>query len=80
MQSTMQERSFGSPLIEQIDTWESESTIDNLLVRIHVIIKMIKWTGLAPLEFEFPFPSSHTNTAGLHFLAHLHEHTHFLGT
>ena len=30
--------------------------IDNLLVRIHFIIVMIRWTGLAPREFEFPFP------------------------
>ena len=26
----------------------------NLLVRIHFIIVMIRWTGLAPWEFEFP--------------------------
>jgi len=26
---------------------------DNLLVRIHFIIVMIRWTGLAPWEFEF---------------------------
>jgi len=32
--------------------------IDNLLVRIHFIIEMIWWTGLAPWEFEFPFPGS----------------------
>jgi len=30
-----------------------EFFIDNLLVRIHVIIVMIRWTGLAPWEFEF---------------------------
>jgi len=29
--------------------------IDNLLVRILFIIVMIRWTGLAPWEFEFPF-------------------------
>jgi len=29
--------------------------IANLLVRIHFVIEMIKWTGLAPWEFEFPF-------------------------
>ena len=34
---------------------EREFFIDNLLVRIHVIIVMIRWTGLAPWEFEFPF-------------------------
>ena len=30
---------------------EREFVIDNLLVRIHFIIEMIKWTGLAPWEF-----------------------------
>ena len=35
---------------------EREFFIDNLLVRIHCIIVMIRWTGLAPWEFEFPFP------------------------
>ena len=33
-------------------------TLDNLLVRIHCIIEMIRWTGLAPWGFEFPFPGS----------------------
>ena len=36
--------------------------IDNLLVRVHFIIVMIRWTGLAPWEFEFPFPGSRTST------------------
>ena len=31
-----------------------EFFIDNLLVRIHFIIVMIRWTSLAPWEFEFP--------------------------
>jgi len=35
---------------------ERESFIDNLLVRIHFIVVMIRWTGHAPWEFEFPFP------------------------
>jgi len=35
---------------------QRELSIDNLLVRIHFIIVMIRWTGLAPWEFEFPFP------------------------
>jgi len=34
---------------------EREFFIDNLLVRIHLIIVMIRWTGLAPWEFELPF-------------------------
>ena len=29
---------------------------DDLLVRIHFIIVMMRWTGLAPWIFEFPFP------------------------
>jgi len=52
---------------------EREFFIGNLLVRIHVIIVMIRWTGLAPWEFEFPVPGSLTST----FLAIpplLHEH------
>jgi len=39
-----------------------ELFIDNLLVRIHCIIVMIRWTGLAPWEFEFPFPGSRIST------------------
>ena len=35
-----------------------EFFIDNLLVQIHFIIVMIGWTGLAPWNFEFPFPGS----------------------
>jgi len=30
---------------------EKEFFIDNLLVRLHFIIEMIWWTGLAPWEF-----------------------------
>ena len=33
---------------------EREFFIDNLPFRIHFIIVMIRWTGLAPWEFEFP--------------------------
>ena len=32
------------------------------MFRIHFIIVMIRWTGLAPREFEFPFPGSLTST------------------
>ena len=32
------------------------------LVRIHFIIVVIRWAGLAPREFEFPFPGSLTST------------------
>ena len=40
---------------------EREIFIDNLLVRIHCIIVIIRWTGLAPWEFEFPLPGSLTS-------------------
>ena len=39
-----------------------EFFIDNLLVRIHFTIVIIRWTGLAPWEFEFPFPGRLTST------------------
>jgi hypothetical protein len=38
---------------------EREFFIDNLLVRIH---RCFWWTGLAPWEFEFPFPGSFIST------------------
>ena len=41
---------------------ERDFFIDNLLVRIHFIIEMIWWTGLAPREFEFPFAGSLVST------------------
>jgi len=41
---------------------EREFFIDNLLVRIRFIILMIEWTGLAPWEFELPFPGSLAST------------------
>ena len=41
---------------------EREFIIDNLLVQIHFIIVMIRWTGLAPWEFRFSFPGSLTST------------------
>jgi len=34
----------------------------NLLVRIHFIVVMIRWTGFALWEFEFPFPGNLTST------------------
>ena len=45
---------------------EREFFIDNLLVRIHFIIVMIRWTGLVPWEFGFPFPGSLTSALHLH--------------
>ena len=41
---------------------ERQFLIDNLLVRIHLIVVMIRWTGLAPWECEFPFPGSLVST------------------
>jgi len=38
-----------------------ELFIDNLMVRINFIV-VIRWTGLAPWEFEFPFLDSLTST------------------
>ena len=48
---------------DKVSVQEREFFIDNLLVRIHFIIVMIGWTGLAPWEFEFPFPGSLTSTS-----------------
>ena len=44
---------------------EREFFIDNLLVRIHFIIVMVRWTGLAPWEFEFPFSGSLTSAPNI---------------
>jgi hypothetical protein len=41
---------------------QRELFIDNLLVRIHFIIVMIRWTGLAPWEFEFFFSGRLSST------------------
>ena len=41
---------------------ERDFCIDNQLVQIHLIIEMIRWTGLAPWEIEFPFPGSLIST------------------
>ena len=41
---------------------ERKFFIENILVRIHFIIEVIWWTGLAPREFEFPFPGSLIST------------------
>ena len=53
---------YDAPRFRQHVFQKREFFIDNLLVRIHFIIVMIKWTGLAPWEFEFPFPVSLTST------------------
>ena len=41
---------------------EGEFFVKDLLVRIHFIIEMIWWNGLAPCESEFPFPGSLIST------------------
>jgi hypothetical protein len=43
-------------------TEKREYCIDNPQVRIHLIIEMIRWTGLAPWEFEFNFPAGRIST------------------
>jgi len=50
------------PLTQNPEPLETEFFIDNLLVRIHFIIVMIRWTGLAQWWFEFPFPGRLTST------------------
>ena len=63
-QREVPDRVAGAPLRGE------QRVIDNLLVRIHFIIVMIRSTGLAPWEFEFPFPGSLTST----FLARCASH------
>ena len=58
----------GPPLLypppgrEPLNPVEREIFIDKLLFRIHFIIEMIWGTGLAPWEFELPFPGSQTSS------------------
>ena len=61
-------RSLSLSHTHDLHTRDREFFIGNLLVRIHCNIVMIRWTGLAPWEFEFPFPGSLTST--------VHAHTH----
>ena len=67
-------------VVHQRDHLEREFFIDNLLVRIHFIIGMIRWTGLVPWEFEFPFPGSLTSTfldpevVDMAFVVHQRDH------
>ena len=53
---------LGSTFDEITRSTRQRFLIDNLLVRIHVIIVMIGWTGLAPWEFDFPFLGSLTRS------------------
>ena len=50
------------PFDETCTRSKREFFIANLLVRTHFIIVMIRRTGLAPWDFEFPFPGSLTST------------------
>jgi len=45
-----------------VQSIESEFFIDNLLVQNHFLNVVIRWTGLAPWEFKFPFPGSRAST------------------
>ena len=42
-----------TPVIQDSALIQRESSVDNLLVRSHCIIVMIKWTGLARWQFDF---------------------------
>ena len=53
---------FATVYTHTLEVPEREFFIDNLLVRIHYIIEIIWRTGLAPWEFEFPFPGSLIST------------------
>jgi len=55
-------RAFRDPWLAVLPAKPSEREIfiDNLLVRVHIIIVMSRWTGLAPWEFEIPFSGSLT--------------------
>ena len=55
-------RRVGALTHPSLDPTEREFFIDNLLVRIHFIIQMIWWTGLAPWKFESPFSGSLTSS------------------
>ena len=42
----------------EVAAFSTRTSTYAIQVRIHFIIVMIRWTGLAPWEFEFPFPGS----------------------
>ena len=41
---------------------EREFILDKLQVPVHFIIETARWIGLAPCEFEFPFPCNLAST------------------
>ena len=59
---------FLDDLVNDVLEVQREFFTDNLLVRIHFIIAMIRWTDLAQWRFEVPFPGCLTST----FLEALH--------
>ena len=63
---TLEFVSVGSALREAPYMYEQprkrKLRIDNLLIQIHSNVEMIRWTGLAPWELEFPFPGGLTST------------------
>ena len=50
-------------MLSRTNPAERHFFIDNLLVRIHCIIVMTRWTGLAPWEFAPAWMLSRTNPA-----------------
>ena len=55
---------------------ETKFFVNNLLFENHCIIEMIRWTGLAPWHFEFPFPGSLRST----FLVGVQDHRLLVGS
>ena len=56
--------------------FEREFFFGSLFVQVYFIIVMIGWTGLAPWEFEFPFPDSLTSTFLEPAMQHARVHSH----
>ena len=58
----MSEVLLTAAFLEKGGPLEREFLIDNMLARNRLIMVMIRWTGLAPWEHEFPFPGCLTST------------------
>ena len=58
----MSEVLLTAAFLEKGGPLERDFLIDNLLARNRFIMVMIRWTGLAPWESEFPFPGSLAST------------------
>jgi len=48
------ERPRARPAAEHDSASAASAARESFIVRIHFIIAMIRWTGLAPWEFQFP--------------------------